>query len=56
MASNAMTPGDADKEPNIERLLRNDRETLSSFLEQLNRGVKIDDMSVELKLWWANRY
>jgi hypothetical protein len=51
-----MTPRDADEEPNIERLIRSDRENLKSFVENLNKGVSFNEMDDDLKLWWLNRY
>jgi hypothetical protein len=56
MTDNDIVARDADEDPNIERLVRRDREILKSFLECLSRGVKIDDMSDDLKSWWATRY
>jgi hypothetical protein len=51
-----MTPGDEGEEKSVERLVRNDREYLSAFVENLNKGVGFDDMDDELKSWWLNRY
>jgi len=51
-----MTPSQTDEDRDIERLLREDREKLSRFVERLNRGLALDDMEPELKTWWLNRY
>jgi hypothetical protein len=51
-----MTPPDTGEVKDIEALIRNDRENLSSFVESLNRGVSFDDLDEDLKAWWMNRY
>jgi hypothetical protein len=51
-----MTPRDAAEEQNIKKLIRNDRENLSSFVDNLDKGISFDDMDDDLKLWWLNRY
>jgi hypothetical protein len=51
-----MTPPDTPEEKDIEVLVRNDRANLNSFVENLNRGVRFDDLDQDLKAWWMNRY
>ena len=51
-----MTPPDTPEETEIEVLVRKDRETLNSFVKNLNRGVDFDDLDVDLQAWWLNRY
>ena len=51
-----ITLRDADKEQDLERLTRKDRESLSAFADNLHRGVSFDEMDDELKVWWMNRY
>lgn len=51
-----MTPRDTDEEQSIEKLIRTDRENLSLFVENLNKGVRFNEMDDELKSWWLNRY
>jgi len=47
---------DADEEQDLERLTRRDRESLNSFVQNLNQGINFDEMGEELKSWWTNRY
>ena len=51
-----MTPPDKPEETEIEVLVRKDRESLNSFVKNLNRGVGFDDLDEDLKAWWLNRY
>jgi len=51
-----MTPRDTDEEQRVEMLVRDDREKLSRFVDNLNRGLTFDDMEPELKAWWLNRH
>ena len=51
-----MTPPDTGDEKKIDELVRNDREKLNSFVENLNRGIDFDDLDEDLKAWWLNRY
>jgi hypothetical protein len=38
------------------QVIADDRKRLSSFVEQLNMGIAVDDMDEELKSWWVQRY
>jgi hypothetical protein len=51
-----MTLRDANEKYDIEALVRYDRENLSAFVENLDKGVIFNEMDDELKLWWLNRY
>jgi len=52
----AIAPRESGEAQNIEGLVRNDREQLSSFVKNLNSGVALDDMDDDLKAWWTSRY
>ncbi len=49
-------PRAADEEQRIEMVVRDDREKLGSFVENLSKGIAFDDMDENLRLWWLNRY
>jgi hypothetical protein len=51
-----MTTPDTGEEKDIGVLIRNDCANLTSFVENLNRGVSFDDLNEDLKAWWVNRY
>jgi hypothetical protein len=44
------------QEEGTERATVQDRKNLNAFVEDLNNGVAFEDMDVELKSWWMNRY
>ena len=48
-------PRDSD-EQHVYRLIAEDRKRLNSFVRNLGGGVKVEDMSDELRSWWASRY
>ena len=55
-SSHAVTPHGSDEGQDIARLVREDRENLSRFVENLNRGLTFDELDDDLKAWWKNRY
>ncbi len=38
------------------RPVHEDQKKLSTFVQDLNRGVKFDDLDDEMKEWWLKRY
>ncbi len=51
-----LAPGDVEDRRKTDQLLAKDRKRLSSFVKNLNKGVRFDDLDHDLKAWWADRY
>lgn len=49
-------PRDVSNKQQFDRLIAEDRKNLSSFVENLNKGVTFDSLDDDLKSWWMNRY
>ncbi len=55
-SSHAVTPHGSDEGQDLARLVREDREHLSRFVDNLNRGLTAHDMDNELKAWFLDRH
>ena len=56
MDPNTDKPHDADKDPNLERLVRNDRKSLRDFIVCRNYGLSFEELDEDRQAWWLGRY
>jgi len=56
VAKTTLTEQAAGDEQDVRRHITKDREMFSSFVKNLNKSIKVEDMGEELQKWWTNRY